>query len=99
MIQENEIFLNKDDFAEEVELHSSNTIRQVVCIFNEEGTLMNIGENQVVTINPYCDIKLEDADGIKQNDIIIRNNKTYYINYVLDLGDGFARLILSRDAT
>jgi len=99
MIIEDDIFLNTDDFAEEVELIKNNSSRQIVCNFNEEGTTVNIGENQVITTNPFCDIKKSEAADINQGDIIKRNNINYYINYVIDSGDGFARLILSREQT
>lgn len=99
MISETDVFLNTDDFAEEVMVTVKGALTSSVidCLFNEPGQSVAVGNEQVITTVPTADCKTTDVSALVQGSTLVRGGVTYYVDQNIPQGDGFSRLILSRD--
>lgn len=99
MISEVDVFLNTDDFAEEVTVTVKGAVTSstIACIFTEAGQAVGVGEHQFITTTPVADCKTTSVSALVQGSTLLRGGVTYYVNQNLPQGDGFTRLVLSRD--
>ena len=99
MIEETDIFLNTNDFASDaaVAVKGSSSFKAIKVIFNEAGTPVDINGFQIISTTPVAEAKTSDVESLTQNARLRINGVTYYIDQNLRQGDGFNKLILSRD--
>ena len=98
MIGELEIFFNADDFASSALLTVGTTSTIILCIFDDAGTVQNIGGVDVITTEISALCKTTDVAAAVQNSTLKVNGTTYSITQNLPQIDGTTKLILSKDA-
>lgn len=99
MIQETDIFLNTNDFAIDaaVAVKGSSSFKAIKVIFTEAGTPVNVNDFEIISTTPVAEAKTSDVESLTQNARLKVNSVVYYIDQNLPQGDGFNKLILSRD--
>jgi hypothetical protein len=97
IVTDRDIFLNKDEFADEfVFSRSGSTIK---CIFDDAFEVAVEGEQGVETSQPQVIVKDSDVTGIIQGDTLTRvsDSVVYKVTGIHPDGTGMTLVLLSQD--
>jgi hypothetical protein len=92
---DNDYFL--DDFGVDVTYKITSTASGTIIrgIWDEPGTVLPVGNANIIVENPQVRIKTDDALTVTNKSQIIKNSKTYNVRNHLPDGTGFTLLILA----